>query len=153
MRGLLIGIQRFWNVRTKLNRINGTRNLYIGMNHNAAHGNNMMPFMMMDFYKAGSKENFVPQGFFMYLQLVKNNIINTTSSSNDISNDKFNKVIKNIDVINQNDIYNPSTQCRETIQLDSVLRKRRKKMKKHKLRKRRKREKALKRKISQGQKK
>lgn len=41
----------------------------------------------------------------------------------------------------------------ETLQLDSVLRKRRKKMKKHKLRKRRKRERAMKRKISQGQKK
>lgn len=37
-----------------------------------------------------------------------------------------------------------------TMQLDSVMRKRRKKMKKHKLRKRRKREKAEKRKLSQG---
>lgn len=37
-----------------------------------------------------------------------------------------------------------------TMQLDSVLRKRRKKMKKHKLRKRRKRERADKRKLSQG---
>lgn len=42
----------------------------------------------------------------------------------------------------------PLQQNNETLQLDSVLRKRRKKMKKHKLRKRRKREKALKRKIS-----
>lgn len=37
-----------------------------------------------------------------------------------------------------------------TMELDSVMRKRKKKMKKHKLRKRRKREKAEKRKLSQG---
>lgn len=42
------------------------------------------------------------------------------------------------------------TVSQETMELDSVMRKRKKKMKKHKLRKRRKREKAEKRKLSQG---
>ena len=135
-----------------MNGINGIKNLYTGINHNVVHKIVIMSFMMTNFYKAGSKEIFVPQGPFMYLQLVENNI-NTISSSNKISNYKFTKIITNIDVINQNHVCNHSTQFCETIQLELVLRKKRKKMKKHKLRKRRKREKALKRKISQGQKK
>lgn len=44
----------------------------------------------------------------------------------------------------------PLTGSSIVMQLDSVMRKRKKKMKKHKLRKRRKREKAERRKLSQG---
>ena len=144
MSNFLIGIQKFCSLGPKLGRLNGVRNMCTRLNHTSVYNNNLMSLMMMNLHELAVRGNYVPQMPSKLSQLVSNrgNIVNHT----------FSKNIACRDII-QNHICDPSIQNDETLQLDSVLRKRRKKMKKHKLRKRRKREKALKRKISQGQKK
>lgn len=129
-----------------MNKINGVRNLYTGLTHNSVYNNNVLSLLITNLYGSVPRRNPVPQEFSKWLQ-------SASEGNNDPTNCTFNRSFANIDVVTQKRICNPSIENNEALQLDSVLRKRRKKMKKHKLRKRRKRERALKRKISQGQKK
>lgn len=129
-----------------MNKINGVRNLYTELTYNSVYSNNVLPLLITNLYGSVPRRNSVSQEFSKWLQ-------SASEGNNAVTNCTFNRSFANIDVVIQKHICDPSIEKNKTLQLDSVLRKRRKKMKKHKLRKRRKRERALKRKISQGQKK
>ena len=128
MRYLFVGIKRFCNLSTKLNKLNGIRKLSTGLNHEYEPSNVMVSMMNLN----------------------KIQILNTMSQTIKSPTVKLSEIFTPMNFNNITTIQEPIPlqQDQETFQFDSVLRKRRKKMKKRKLRKRRKREKALKRKIS-----
>ncbi|CAL9737703.1 hypothetical protein MOSE0_M06348 [Monosporozyma servazzii] len=144
MRYLLVGVKRFCTLGTALNRINGVRTLSTGF-HKECQSTNVL-ISLMDVRKIETPSSSI-------LQMINNDM---TQGKVNILEEIFHSMRSRSGNNNNNNNSNirpirepmPLQQNNETLQLDSVLRKRRKKMKKHKLRKRRKREKALKRKIS-----
>lgn len=137
MRYLFVGVKKFCTLGTALNRISGVRTLSTGFHKGCQPSNVLVSLMNVRKIETPSRS---------ILQMI----------SNDMAQGKVDLLeeISHPININNNNVTTsiqepmPLQQSNETMQLDSVLRKRRKKMKKHKLRKRRKREKALKRKIS-----